>query len=72
MPSQSRPRNLLTVHSISCRDRQLDLRVSNAQQALIGVLAITNQLQAKVTSLQILEPSLETVFLSLTGKNLRD
>jgi ABC-2 type transport system ATP-binding protein len=64
--------NLMAVHSASIRDGQLDLHVTNAQQALVGILEIANRLQARVTSLQILEPSLETVFLSLTGKNLRD
>ncbi|HEY3344775.1 MAG TPA: ATP-binding cassette domain-containing protein [Anaerolineaceae bacterium] len=69
---EAQAKNLLAVHSASIRDGQLDLHVSNAQQALVGILDIANQLQARVTSLQILEPSLETVFLSITGKNLRD
>jgi ABC-2 type transport system ATP-binding protein len=63
---------LPSVHSASFRDGQIDLRVNNAQQALVGILDVTNRLQARVTSLQVLEPSLETVFLSMTGKNLRD
>lgn len=64
--------NLPAVHSASFRDGQIDLRVNNAQQALVGILDVASRLHAKVTSLQILEPSLETVFLSMTGKNLRD
>ncbi len=65
-------RNLRAIHSVSVRDGQMDLRVNNAQQALVGILDVTNRLRARVTSLQIMEPSLETVFLSLTGKDLRD
>lgn len=69
---EAQAKKLLAVHSASIQDGQLNLHVSNAQQALLGVLEIANRLQARVTSLQILEPSLETVFLSMTGKNLRD
>jgi ABC-2 type transport system ATP-binding protein len=69
---EAQAKQLLAVHSTTIRDGQLDLHVSNAQQALLGILEIANRLQARVTSLQILEPSLETVFLSMTGKNLRD
>jgi ABC-2 type transport system ATP-binding protein len=63
---------LPAVHSASFRDGQIDLRVNNAQQALVGILDVASRLHAKVTSLQIMEPNLETVFLSVTGKNLRD
>jgi ABC-2 type transport system ATP-binding protein len=63
---------LPAVHSAAIRDGQIDLRVNNAQQALVGVLDVASRLKARVTSLQIMEPSLETVFLSMTGKSLRD
>jgi ABC-2 type transport system ATP-binding protein len=69
---EAQAKKLLAVHSASINGGEIDLRVSNAQQALLGILEIANRLQARVTSLQILEPSLETVFLSMTGKNLRD
>jgi hypothetical protein len=39
---------------------------------LMGLLEVTNQLDVRVTSLQILEPNLEGVFLHLTGKKLRE
>jgi len=35
-------------------------------------LDITNQLDVRITSLEILEPNLESVFLHLTGKKLRE
>ena len=38
----------------------------------MGVLDITNKLNVSVTSLELLEPNLESVFLHLTGKTLRE
>jgi ABC-2 type transport system ATP-binding protein len=63
---------LPAVHSAAIRDGQIDFHVNNAQQALVGVLDVASRLKARVTSLQIMEPSLETVFLSMTGKSLRE
>lgn len=63
---------LESVRAVSISPRQLDMRVYNAQSALNGVLQAANRIGAQITSLQIQEPDLETVFLSLTGKNLRD
>ena len=37
----------------------------------MGALDVTNQLDVRITSLEILEPNLESVFLNLTGKKLR-
>ncbi len=53
-------------------DHTLDIHVQDSQKALIEVLQVTQGLTAQVTSLQILDASLETVFLNLTGKSLRD
>jgi mannose-6-phosphate isomerase class I len=36
------------------------------------VLQITHALSAQVTALEIMDASLETVFLNLTGKRLRE
>ena len=51
---------------------ELIIQTKQSQQALLDVLDITNKLDAKVTSLQILEPNLETVFLQMTGRSLRN
>jgi len=67
-----RARNLPTIKEIRRIDGKLEIQTQRAQQALIDVLEIANQLDAKVTSLQVFEPNLETVFLRLTGKRLRD
>jgi ABC-2 type transport system ATP-binding protein len=65
-------RRLQTIEEIRRVDGKLEIQTHHAQQALIGVLEIANQLDAKVTSLEVFEPNLETVFLRLTGKRLRD
>jgi ABC-2 type transport system ATP-binding protein len=44
----------------------------NNQQAVIHVINMLNQYNITLTSLQILEPNLESVFLHLTGKKLRE
>lgn len=60
------------VKTITSVEEHLVVETHHAQNALMGLLEITNQLDAQITSLEILEPNLETVFLQLTGKSLRD
>jgi ABC-2 type transport system ATP-binding protein len=50
---------------------QLKIETHRLQEGLMGALDITNQLDVRITSLEILEPNLESVFLHLTGKKLR-
>jgi len=59
------------VKSVTRSDGQLKIETQRLQEGLMGVLDITNQLDLRVTSLEILEPNLESVFLNLTGKKLR-
>lgn len=65
-------RTLPAVKSARRLDGRIEIETHRAQEALVGVLDLANRLEATVTSLQILEPNLETVFLHLTGKHLRD
>lgn len=44
----------------------------NSQQAVINVINHLNAVDVTLTSLEILEPNLESVFLHLTGKKLRE
>jgi ABC-2 type transport system ATP-binding protein len=44
----------------------------DSRQALVEVIGLLNRRDVPVTSLQILEPNLESVFLHLTGKSLRE
>jgi ABC-2 type transport system ATP-binding protein len=50
---------------------QLKIETHRLQEGLMGTLDVTNQLDVRITSLEILEPNLENVFLHLTGKKLR-
>jgi ABC-2 type transport system ATP-binding protein len=43
-----------------------------SQQAVVNVIGFLNEQDISLTSLEILEPNLESVFLHLTGKKLRE
>jgi ABC-2 type transport system ATP-binding protein len=59
------------VKSATRSDGQIKIETQRLQEALMGALDLTNQLDVGITSLEILEPNLESVFLHLTGKKLR-
>ncbi len=65
-------RTMPLAREVRRRCQTLDIQVQESQQALMGVLQITQALTAQVTALEIMEPNLETVFLNLTGKSLRE
>ncbi len=44
----------------------------NSQQAIVNAIQLLNDRDIPLTSLEILEPNLESVFLHLTGKKLRE
>jgi ABC-2 type transport system ATP-binding protein len=44
----------------------------NSQQALVSIVSYLGSHDLTITSLETLEPNLESVFLHLTGKSLRD
>jgi len=60
------------VQSVAHTDGKLEITAQHAQQALVSVIKVFNEADISITSLEILEPSLETVFLHLTGKRLRN
>ncbi len=54
--------------------RKITLKIEARQQAhdaLVQVIQLFNELNAPMLSVEMLEPNLETVFLHLTGKSLR-
>ncbi len=53
-------------------DHTLKVKTRHAQQALVGVINTFNEFDVPIRSLEIMEPNLESVFLELTGKRLRD
>ncbi|MFO7697211.1 MAG: ABC transporter ATP-binding protein [Anaerolineae bacterium] len=51
---------------------QIKLMADHARDALVGVIGMLNARDVDLTALEILEPNLESVFLHLTGKKLRE
>jgi ABC-2 type transport system ATP-binding protein len=51
---------------------QLKIECENSQQALINLISYMAEKDRRITALDILEPNLESVFLHLTGKKLRE
>jgi ABC-2 type transport system ATP-binding protein len=65
-------RSLPAVKSAARLDGKVEVETVQPKQALIHLLELFNQTNIDITALEVLEPNLETVFLHLTGKQLRD
>jgi ABC-2 type transport system ATP-binding protein len=63
---------LPAVKSARRDDGHLKIETHRFQEALMAILDITNQLDVRITSMEKWEPNLESVFLHLTGKRLRE
>jgi ABC-2 type transport system ATP-binding protein len=48
------------------------IEAEHSQQALLNMISFLNERNIPIASLEILEPNLESVFLHLTGKKLRE
>jgi ABC-2 type transport system ATP-binding protein len=64
--------DLDSVQAASVHDGGIDIGVTDGSAALPAILAAAADRGAHVTSVDLSEPDLETVFLHLTGKALRD
>ena len=53
------------------REQSIELKCRDAKAALLRVIALLNELRIELVSLELVEPTLERVFLHLTG-GLRD
>ncbi|MDF2674551.1 MAG: antibiotic transporter ATP-binding protein [Clostridiales bacterium] len=60
------------IKSAAFKDDVLEIITTNGQQQLQDILFTLAKHDVKVKSFNIIEPDLESLFLSLTGKNLRD
>jgi ABC-2 type transport system ATP-binding protein len=60
------------VKGVSTKDDALEIEVLDANKALIELLDLCNANTIPIQSLEVLQPNLESVFLHLTGKRLRD
>ncbi len=60
------------LHRASANDGEVTLNVDAAEEALPEVLSKASELGLSIRNIEIREPNLETVFLHLTGRALRD
>ena len=60
------------ITEVNLKDSLLKITTKEPQKALHSFLEIISKLGLQISSLNISNPSLETVFLKLTGKELRD
>lgn len=60
------------VHAASARDGGIDVVASDGGIALPAILGAASEAGANISSVELSEPDLESVFLHLTGKALRD
>ncbi len=63
---------LADVSIVSREDYRLKIETKNARFALLELIELCKAHNVSVLSLEMLEPNLESVFLHLTGKRLRD
>jgi len=61
-----------SVKATTRDDGHLKVETHRFQETLMGIIEITNQLDVRITSMEKWEPNLESVFLHLTGKKLRE
>ena len=61
-----------TGEETAIESKVVKIEAMNSQQAIVNVLGLLNERDILITSLDILEPNLESVFLHLTGKKLRE
>ncbi len=65
-------KRLKDVHDATTGDGTVALLVRSGREALPKLLEIADRTKVGVTSVEVIEPDLESVFLHLTGKALRD
>lgn len=60
------------VKSVSVNENTIEINTSCAQEILQEALLLLSRANVKVRSISLKEPDLESVFLTLTGRQLRD
>lgn len=68
----SRVKALPAVKNVSRQDSILSIQTRHSKEALAQMVQLLNTAKVSITTLEILEPNLESVFLHLTGRRLRD
>jgi len=64
--------NLVTRHLGSESLYEVSLHAQNSREVMPGLISSVNQNGTRLVNMNIVKPSLEDVFISLTGKQLRD
>ncbi len=67
-----RTSELPSVKSLTRDDGHFKIETNQFQEALMSILDITNRLDVRITDMEKWEPNLESVFLHLTGRKLRE
>jgi ABC-2 type transport system ATP-binding protein len=65
-------KKLPAVKNVICQDNIFSVQTRHSQEALAQIVQLLNTAKVSITTLEILEPNLESVFLHLTGRKLRD
>jgi ABC-2 type transport system ATP-binding protein len=60
------------IEAVSSTDGQVVVNVEDAEKVLADIVSAASELNTNVRTIEIREPNLETVFLHLTGRALRD
>jgi ABC-2 type transport system ATP-binding protein len=71
-PFIAKIKKLSGVKDISRQDNILSVQTYHSQEALMQIIQLLNTAGVTINTLEILEPNLESVFLHLTGRRLRD
>lgn len=68
----ARLRAMPNIDKLIFKNGSLQVEAGHIQQALLELASTLRDTSTQLTALEVMRPSLETVFLSLTGKRLRD
>ena len=64
--------SLAHVRTVSSQDTRVKIETGNSSLALLALIDLCNKRNVPILSLEVLEPNLESVFLHLTGRRLRE
>ncbi len=65
-------KKLPAIKDVSRKDNMFSVQTRHSREALVQIIQLLNTAKVNITTLEILEPNLESVFLHLTGRRLRD
>lgn len=60
------------VDSVMVKQEEVDIVSAHGRKVLADVISVMNDADIKIASVEVQEPDLESVFLHLTGRSLRD